>query len=105
MADIRIEVVHALPERQVLLSLVVPEGTTVTQAVSLSGIAGQLPGVELARCAVGVFGKVVEGGHRLRDGDRVELYRPLLVDPKEVRRQRAEKAAQQARRRKTGAKP
>lgn len=90
MADsITVEVVCALPERQELLILDVPEGTTALQAIRLSKILKQFPEVELDSARVGVFGKLCEPGRVLEAGDRVEIYRPLKIDPKEGRRQRA----------------
>jgi len=93
-ANIAIEVVYALPERQSLLRLSVPNGTRVREAVLLSGIAAQFPGLDVQNCPLGIFGKaVVSPDERvLEEGDRVELYRPLIADPKEVRKQRAARA-------------
>ncbi|AZF60199.1 RnfH family protein [Pseudomonas sp. R11-23-07] len=90
-----IEVVHAAIERQVLLAVAVPEGTSLRAAVHMSRIAEQFPQLELAECPLGIFGKVVADADTLvvQPGDRIEIYRPLLADPKEVRRQRAAKAA------------
>jgi len=84
---IGVEVVYALPERQVLRRMLLPEGSTVGDAVEASGLAREFPEID-ARLA-GIFGKRVRPDARLRDGERVELYRPLRADPKEVRRQRA----------------
>jgi putative ubiquitin-RnfH superfamily antitoxin RatB of RatAB toxin-antitoxin module len=93
---IDIEVVYAAVERQRLLSLTVPEGTTVRAAVLASGIGGEFPELDLASCPVGIFGKQVMAPEArvLQAGDRIEIYRPLLADPKEIRRQRAAKAAE-----------
>lgn len=93
--SIGIEVAYALAQRQKILRLQVPLGTTVRQAAVLSAIDKYFPGLDLATCALGVFGKTVsQASERLvREGERVEIYRPLLADPKEVRKQRAEKAA------------
>lgn len=88
-----IEVVYATAEQQLLLALEVPAGTSASEAVRLSGIAGQLPGVPIGDCPMGIFGKVVASQHPVEAGDRIELYRPLLIDPKEVRKQRAAKVA------------
>ncbi|GGU58192.1 UPF0125 protein [Pseudomonas laurentiana] len=94
-AMLEIEVVYATAERQLLLSCSVPAGTSVTEAVRLSGIAEQLAGVDLSECPLGIFGRVVPNpAERLVEaGERIELYRPLLIDPKEVRKQRAAKVA------------
>ena len=79
---VRVEVVFALPGRQVLLDVAVPQGTTAAGAVLLSGIAGQFPDVEVASLPLGIFGKRVTADRVVQDGDRVELYRPLLADPR-----------------------
>jgi len=88
-AVIRVEVVLAMPERQALVSLEVAEGTTVAGAISRSGVLEKFAGFELDPDRVGIFGQKVSPDQVLRAGDRVEIYRPLLADPKEVRRQRA----------------
>ena len=93
---VEIEVVFAAVDRQVLLSVTVPTGTSLRAAVQASGIAAQFPGSDLAGCSLGIFGKVVADAEvrAVQEGDRIEIYRPLLADPKEVRRLRAAKAAQ-----------
>lgn len=92
---VEIEVVYATAERQVLLAVSVPVGTCLRAAVQASGMAAQFPEVELADCPLGIFGKVVPDAETrpVQSGDRIEIYRPLLADPKEVRRLRAAKAA------------
>lgn len=85
-----IEVVYALPHEQVLLELQVPPDTTVAEAIQLSGILQTYPDIDLARNKFGIFGKLTQAEAMLRDKDRVEIYRPLRADPKEVRRKRAE---------------
>lgn len=94
-STIRVEVVYATAERQELIALEVPVGSTVLEAMETSGLARRFAGLDLARCPVGIFGKVVASPEtrQLGEGDRVEIYRPLLADPKEVRRLRAQKAA------------
>ncbi len=87
---IHVEVAAALPERQVLIGLGVPAGTTLAEAVERSAIARQLPGFEIDPERMGIFGRKRPPSTPLRDGDRVEIYRPLTADPKEVRRQLAE---------------
>lgn len=87
-ATLRIEVAYAERDRQTLLALSVPLGTTAEEAVRLSGIRERHPGIA-ADAPLGVFGRVVARGHVLADGDRVELYRPLPADPKDVRRRLA----------------
>lgn len=89
-AMIPIEVAYALPERQTLLRLDVPEGTTAEEAIRRSGILDQHPEIDLGVNKIGIFAKLVPGSRVLRAGDRVEIYRPLIADPKAVRRQRAE---------------
>jgi len=85
-----VEVVCALPERQWCITVDLEVGATVADALAASGLA-QEPGVpDLAHCAVGVWGEVAERGRQLRDGDRVEVYRPLVTDPREARRRAAE---------------
>lgn len=90
---IRVEVAFATPERQEIVSLQVPDGTTMNDAVTRSGIQQLFPEHDLAAADKGVFGKVVKdpSAHPLRDGDRVEIYRPLIIDPKQARLDRARK--------------
>lgn len=89
MADsINIHVVYALPERQDLVSLKLPAGSTVQHALEVSGLLGK-HGIDLASGKFGIFGKLTKLDTPLRDRDRVEIYRPLIADPKEVRKQRA----------------
>ena len=90
---IRVEVVLAMPERQELVSLEVPAGSTLTDAITHSGLPEMFEGFELDLARVGIFGQKTSPEQVLRDGDRVEIYRPLVADPKEVRRQRALKQA------------
>jgi putative ubiquitin-RnfH superfamily antitoxin RatB of RatAB toxin-antitoxin module len=95
-ALIDVEVVYAAVDRQVLLSVKVPAGTTVRAALLQSGIGQAFPELDLAECPVGIFGKVIvdPANRPVQSGDRIEIYRPLLADPKEVRRLRAAKAAE-----------
>ncbi len=88
--------VYAGVDRQVLRVFSVPEGTNVRAALEASGIAAEFPQLDLATCPVGIFGKVVADPDRqvVQAADRLEIYRPLLADPKEIRRLRAAKAAQ-----------
>ena len=92
---VEIEVVYAAVDRQVLLAVAVAPGTSLRAAVQVSGIAAQFPELNLADCPLGIFGKVVADAEvrAVQAGDRIEIYRPLLADPKEVRRLRAAKAA------------
>ncbi|TDV51563.1 hypothetical protein EDF87_10261 [Pseudomonas helmanticensis] len=93
---IEIEVVYAAVDRQILRSVSVNEGATVRAAVLASGIASEFPELNLAECPLGIFGKVVADpdSRVIQAGERIEIYRPLLADPKEVRRLRAAKAAE-----------
>ena len=87
---IDVAVAYALSQRHWLLPLRVPVGTTVRDAIELSGIRERVPDLHVGDHRVGIFGKPCALATVLRDGDRVEIYRPLLCDPKEVRRRRAE---------------
>ena len=87
---INIEVVYALPGEQVLLSRTVAVGTTVAGAVQASGILDKFPEIDLGKNKLGIFGKLTKADTPVRDRDRIEIYRPLIADPKEVRRKRAE---------------
>ena len=87
---IRVEVCYALKDRQELISLELPEGSTAGTAIDASGIAAKYPEIDLQSNKVGVFGKLIKLDAVLHDRDRVEIYRPLIADPKEVRRKRAE---------------
>lgn len=104
MADIdliTVEVAYALPDRQTILELLVEPGTTAFQAAERSGIVRSYPEINLDTAKMGIFGQALgtkglkpPREHVMRAGDRVEIYRPLQADPKEVRRRRAEKAKQ-----------
>lgn len=85
MGPLRIEVVYALPQEEASVALRLPAGSTAADAVRASGLLQRYPGEH----RIGVYGKVVAPHAVLADGDRVEIYRPLLVDPKEARRRRA----------------
>ncbi len=93
-AALKIEVVHARPDKQVLLSLEVPEGTTVIEAIDLSGIRDAFPDLAVDPARLGIFSQKAAPTDVLREGDRVEIYRPLIADPKESRRRRAAKAGE-----------
>jgi len=84
-----VEVAYALPEEQVVIPLSVEGGTTLEQAIARSGVLEQFPDIDLGENKVGIFGKLAKRDTPLREGDRVEIYRPLIADPKEVRKQRA----------------
>ena len=89
--SINVEVAYALPEKQVIRAVNVDAGTTIGAAIVQSGIMMDFPELEfeLEDARVGIFGKAAAMTTVLSDGDRVEIYRPLIADPKEVRRQRA----------------
>lgn len=91
MSDrIVVEVVYAQPDEQILLKQSVPAGTTVAEAIHASGVLVRYPEIDLAHNKLGIFGKLAKADTVLRDKDRIEIYRPLIADPKEVRRKRAE---------------
>lgn len=87
---IKIEVVYALPHEQLLLKLDVPQSSTIADAVRLSGLLEKYSEIDLEKGKFGLYGKLSKADTVLREKDRVEIYRPLLADPKEVRRKRAE---------------
>ena len=87
--QIRVEVVYALPAKQEIIAIKVAPGTTVRQAIEASGILEKYPEIDIAKNKLGVFAKLTKPDVVLRDRDRVEIYRPLIADPKEVRKQRA----------------
>jgi uncharacterized protein len=89
---IKVEVAYALPHMQTLLAVELPVGATVLEAAQRSGISSKFEGVDLDNATFGIFGHVVAPRQVLRDGDRVEIYRPLIADPKEVRKARAQRA-------------
>lgn len=86
---ISIEVAYALPNNQAIIPLQVEEGTTIEQAIRLSGILETFPDIDLSVNKVGVFSKLGKLNQVLREKDRVEIYRKLIADPKEIRKQRA----------------
>lgn len=87
--NIRVEVVYALPERQEIARVVLADGSTLMQAVESSGLLAKYPEIDPARNKFGIFAKLSKTDAILRDHDRVEIYRPLIADPKEVRKKRA----------------
>jgi putative ubiquitin-RnfH superfamily antitoxin RatB of RatAB toxin-antitoxin module len=90
-ARLSIEVCYALPNEQTLIAVELPEGATLQQALDVSGILQRCPQIDLSTQKVGVFGKLKPLDAVLADHDRVEIYRPLLVDPKVSRQRRVEK--------------
>jgi len=100
-ANIQVEVVYGLAHKQKLLSLPVAEGSTVEQAIIESGMIDLFPEINLAVNKVGIWNKAVKLSQVVDDFDRIEVYRPLIADPKEVRKRRAEKAKLEGRADKT----
>jgi len=90
-ALIDVEVAYATPEQQVIIVLKVPEGATIEHAINASGLLNQFPEIDAADIKAGIFGSLCKLNQQLRQADRVEIYRPLIHDPKEARRQRAAK--------------
>ncbi|MFC3875525.1 RnfH family protein [Neisseria musculi] len=86
---VEIEIAYGTAQKQLLQTLRVPAGTTAREAVLQSRIAQEFPGADVQDAPLGIFGKAVKDHTVLRDNDRVEVYRPLLADPKEARRKRA----------------
>lgn len=103
---ITIEVAYALPEQQTLLQFEVEDSCQVQQAIEQSGILQRHTDIDLTKNKVGIWSKVCKLNASLKDGDRIEIYRPLIADPKEVRKRRAEKAIEEGRADKiTGGRP
>ncbi|MCQ9123134.1 RnfH family protein [Rodentibacter caecimuris] len=96
MNQINIEIAYALPDHYYLKSLQVEEGTMVQTAILQSGILQQFTDIDLRENKVGIFSRPTKLTDILKEGDRVEIYRPLLADPKEIRRKRAAEQAAQA---------
>lgn len=93
MSDkIAVEVAYALPQKQYLQRVTLDEGSTVEQAIQASGLLTLRDDIDLTKNKVGIYSRPVKLDDVVRDGDRVEIYRPLIADPKELRRQRAEKS-------------
>ena len=91
MDKIKVYVAYALPDVQTVLELEVNPGTTIEQAISQSGVLSEFPDIDLEKNKTGIYGKVEKLGKELQMNDRVEIYRAITCDPKEVRRQRAKK--------------
>ncbi|MBI3148609.1 MAG: RnfH family protein [Betaproteobacteria bacterium] len=89
MSTIDVQISFALPAETTLIDLSVAPETTVIEAIQRSGILTRHPEIDLTKNKVGVFGKLLKLDSTLHDRDRIEIYRPLLADPKEIRRQRA----------------
>ena len=89
--EIMVEVAYAMPEEQIIISIKVPIKYNVKQAIEKSDIQKKFPSIDLSKNKVGIFGKKTTLDHPLKDRDRIEIYRPLILDPKEMRRKRAAK--------------
>ena len=87
--NIPVEIVAALPGRQLLLKLTVPVGTTARESILLADIDAKIPGLNAARCEIAIWGRHVTGDHVLMKNDRVEVLRPLQIDPRDARRRLA----------------
>jgi putative ubiquitin-RnfH superfamily antitoxin RatB of RatAB toxin-antitoxin module len=84
-----VEVAYAKPEEQVIIALKVPRGSTVETAINASGLLTRFQEIDLSEAIVGIFGRVCKLDQTVRQADRIEIYRPLVHDPKDARRQRA----------------
>jgi uncharacterized protein len=93
---LEIEVAWATPDDEVIIALRLPRGATALNAIERSGILQRVPAIDLAKNKIGVFGKLVAPDYVLHQYDRVEIYRPLIADPKEIRRSRANKPVQKS---------
>jgi len=91
VSEIQVEVVYALPERQYLRKVRLAVGSNVEQGIQDSGLLELRRDIDLQSNKLGIYSRPAKLGDLLNDGDRVEIYRPLIADPKELRRQRAEK--------------
>jgi hypothetical protein len=91
---IAVEVAYAKPDEQWVIPLEVESGTTLQSAIEQSGIIGRFPEIDIATVKVGVFGKAAKMDTQLNPGDRIEIYRPLIADPKEARKKRAAEGKQ-----------
>ena len=94
---IEVEIVYALPERQFAQTLRVPAGATIAQAIERSALAAHYPEISPASAMVGIFGRRAEASSVLHEFDRIEIYRPLIADPKQSRRARARRSAKSPR--------
>lgn len=91
----QVEVIYATPQQQELLTLTVAEGATIADCIQQSGVLQQHQELDISTMKVGIFSQVKPMSQTVVDGDRIEIYRPLIADPKAVRRKKAEQAAQQ----------
>jgi putative ubiquitin-RnfH superfamily antitoxin RatB of RatAB toxin-antitoxin module len=91
-APLRIEIAHAEPQRVIVKTLCLPPGSCVADALRLAALDPDFTGVDLANSPLGIFGRLIRTDHALKEGDRIEIYRPLAADPKVARRARAKQA-------------
>jgi putative ubiquitin-RnfH superfamily antitoxin RatB of RatAB toxin-antitoxin module len=89
MSQIEVEIVFALPDQQDMRTVEVESGATVADVLTKSGLLNAFPEHDIALLTPGIWGREVESGHPVKQGDRVEFYRPLEIDPREARRRRA----------------
>ena len=94
---INVEIVFALPDKATILNVEVEQGQSVEQVVIQSGILEQCPEIDPNNLSLGIWNRTVKAKHIVLEGDRIEIYRPLIADPKDVRRRRAEKAKEEGR--------
>ncbi len=104
MSKIHIAIAYALPKRHFLKYYDLPADSTVEDALQQSNLLQRFPEIDLAQSRLGIFSRPVKLSDPLKDGDRIEIYRPLLADPKEIRRQRAEQQREKERQEKRNAK-
>jgi len=93
----QIEVAYALPTKQSLVDVAIKEGATVEEVIRASNLLNEYPDIDLSSTKVGIWSRVVKLRDTVKDGDRIEIYRPLIADPKEIRKRRAEKAKEEGR--------
>lgn len=87
--QIQVEVVYALPEKQTVLSIAIESSENIESVIKKSGVLDKFPEIDLNKNVVGIFGQKARLTDLLHDGDRIEIYRPLVADPREIRRKRA----------------
>jgi len=96
-SNINVEVIYALPKEQITFTISVEQGTTAQQAIEASGILAKYPEIELNKNKLGVYSRLIKLDTVMEDGERIEIYRPLIADPKEMRKRRAVKAKEEGR--------
>ncbi len=89
--NIKVEIAYALPDRQQIFTVYIPSGSTIETAIDRSGILEIFPEIDLMKQKVGIFSKLKKLSDIVSEGDRIEIYRSLMIDPKEARRRRAAK--------------